>query len=72
MKNITVTVSDELYSAARVKAAQRHTTVSALVRAHLEELTGTDSAFERLSRQQEAMLARIHGEHVPSAKPGRP
>jgi len=38
VKNITVTVSDELYHAARIKAAEQHTTVSALVRDHLKDL----------------------------------
>jgi hypothetical protein len=37
VKNITVTVSDELYHAARVKAAEQHTTVSAIVREQLKE-----------------------------------
>ena len=36
MKNITVTVSDELYRAARAKAAAEGTTLSAFVRKDLE------------------------------------
>ncbi len=64
VKNITVTVTDELYRAARLRAAEQGATVSALVRGFLEQVTGSESAFERLARQQEAMLARIHGEHV--------
>ena len=39
MKNITVSVSDELYHTARLRAAERRSTVSALVRGFLEQLT---------------------------------
>jgi len=63
VKNITVTVSDDLYRSARLRAAEQGSTVSALVRGFLEQVTGSETAFERLARQQEAMLARIHGEH---------
>lgn len=59
MKNITVTVSDDLYRSARLRAAEQGTTVSALVRTFLEQLTGGDSAFDRLERQQDELLARI-------------
>jgi hypothetical protein len=38
MKNITLTVSDEVYVLARVWAARRCTSVSALVRQFLESL----------------------------------
>lgn len=42
MKNITVTVSDELYHAARIKAAEQHTTVSAIVREQLRQLVSKE------------------------------
>jgi hypothetical protein len=38
MKNITVTVPDETYLFARIRAAQQSTSVSALVRQFLESL----------------------------------
>jgi len=38
MKNITVTVPDEIYLLARVHAARQSTSVSALVRQFLESL----------------------------------
>ena len=38
MKNITVSVEDELYRKARIVAAQRDTSLSGLVRKHLKEL----------------------------------
>jgi plasmid stability protein len=38
MKNITVAVDDEVYRAARIAAAERSTSVSALVRDYLRTL----------------------------------
>ena len=63
MKNITVTVSDDLYKAARLRAAERQSTVSALVRAFLEQLTNDVSAHERLRQEQNDIIARIRADH---------
>ncbi|MEO8097103.1 MAG: hypothetical protein ABI811_05335 [Acidobacteriota bacterium] len=41
MKNITVSVPDEVYHAARVKAAEMRTSVSAIVRVELEKLASS-------------------------------
>jgi plasmid stability protein len=38
MKNITVTVPDEIYRRARIRAARKGTSVSALVRRFLESM----------------------------------
>ncbi len=57
MKNITVSVDDETYRAARIKAAERDTSVSALVRQFLAELAAGDT--ERLLRQERALRARV-------------
>ncbi len=40
MKNITVSVDDEIYHRARIRAAEKRTSVSALVRRALQELAG--------------------------------
>jgi len=40
VKNITVSVPDETYRAARVAAAERGTSVSAVVREFLDEFSG--------------------------------
>lgn len=54
MKNITVSVSDDVYRAARIAAAERGTSVSAIVAEHLRSLSdGGDSAAE--------LLEVIHG-----------
>jgi hypothetical protein len=44
MKNITVSVSDEAYTGARIWAAKNGTSVSAAVHAYLEKLTRTQSS----------------------------
>jgi uncharacterized protein YdaU (DUF1376 family) len=59
MKNITVTVDDETYRRARVKAAERDTSVSALVRRFLSELASEESDVERLKREERELRARI-------------
>jgi hypothetical protein len=59
MKNITVTVDDETYRRARIKAAERGTSVSALVKGFLGELAGSESATEELNREERALRERI-------------
>ena len=59
MKNITVTVDDETYRRARVKAAERDTSVSALVKRFLTELAAGESDAEQLKRQERALRERI-------------
>ncbi len=59
MKNITVSVDDETYRKARISAAERETSVSALVKRFLNELGGTESEFERLKRLERDARARI-------------
>lgn len=63
MKNITITVDEELYHRSRVRAAEMRTTVSALVRAYLERLVDEEARYERLLREHEEALARIREEH---------
>jgi len=63
MKNITVTVDDDLYHLARVYAAEQRSTLSALIRAFLQGLVGEVSAFERLRREQNEVIARIRAAH---------
>lgn len=63
MKNITVTVDDDLYHRARVRAAEQRSTVSALVRAFLLRLVGEGLAFERMRREQNETIERIRAAH---------
>lgn len=59
MKNITVSVSDDIYRRARIRAAELDTSVSALVRGFLEQVTEQESEFERRRRLQQEVLASI-------------
>ena len=59
MRNITVTVPDETYRRARVRAAELDTSVSALVRDFLEEVAVKESDFDRRRRLQDEVLASI-------------
>jgi plasmid stability protein len=59
MKKITVTVDDETYRKARIRAAELGTSVSAVVRKYLTEFAEGESRFERLKKQEEAILAKI-------------
>lgn len=59
MRNITVAVDDDTYIRARVAAAERDTSVSALVRAYLEQLASHKTETERLKRQEREIRNRI-------------
>ena len=59
MKNITVAVSDDVYRTARIRAAERGQSVSALVADYLRSLSEQGSHFARLEAQQERVLQEI-------------
>ncbi len=59
MRNITVSVDDATYKRARVAAAERDTSLSALVRAYLEQLASRETEVERLKRQEREIRSRI-------------
>jgi uncharacterized protein YdaU (DUF1376 family) len=59
VKNITVSVDDETYRRARIKAAEQDTSVSALVKRFLTDLAAGESETERLKREERALRARI-------------
>ena len=59
MKNITVTLDDETYRRARIRAAELDTSVSALVRRYFIDLAGSESEFERLEKLERELRGRI-------------
>ena len=59
VKNLTVSVPDEVYRNARVAAARRDTSVSALVVAYLERLSGRMQEFARLEALQHEVQDEI-------------
>ena len=60
MKNVTVSLPAEVYRRARMKAAERDTSVSALVREFLLSLGEEDSDFARRKRLQDETLRSVH------------
>jgi hypothetical protein len=59
VRNITVSVPDHVYRNARVAAAQRDTSLSALVVDYLEQLSGRMDEFARLEALQREVQAEI-------------
>ena len=59
MKNITVTVPDDVYRNARIRAAERGTSVSSLVAEYLRSLSGRGAEFSRLEAQQKQIQPQI-------------
>lgn len=59
MKNITVSVPDDVYRSARIRAAEEGTSVSALVADYLESLSQDKAVFERLVEQQRQIVSEI-------------
>jgi hypothetical protein len=59
MKNLTVSLDDDTYRRARTIAAQRDTSVSALVKQFLLDLASGESETERLKYQERELRERI-------------
>jgi len=59
VKNVTVSLNDDVYRRARVVAAERDTSVSALVRDFLISLGQEETEFERRKRLQDEVLRSI-------------
>jgi hypothetical protein len=59
VKNITVTVPDDVYRSARIRAAERGTSVSAIVAEYLRSLTSDSAEFARLEAQQRRIQHQI-------------
>jgi len=61
VKNVTVSLPELVYRRARIKAAERDTSVTALVREFLMKLGEEESDFERRQRLQDEVLASVRG-----------
>ena len=59
MKNITVSLDDDIYRRARMVAAERDTSISALVKGFLVSLGAGETQMERLKREERALRERI-------------
>jgi plasmid stability protein len=59
VKNVTLSVPDEVYRAARIRAAERSTSVSALVAEYLRSLADSPAEFSRLETLQRQVQNEI-------------
>lgn len=59
MKNVTVSVPDDVYRAARIRAAELGTSVSALVADYLNSLSEREAEFSRLEAKQRTVQEEI-------------
>lgn len=59
MKNITVSVEDDIYHSARIRAAEQKTSVSALVKKFLREVVLEDSPFDKLARRETSLRQHL-------------
>jgi plasmid stability protein len=57
--NITVSVPEDVYRAARIRAAERGSSVSGLVADYLRSLSERDAEFARLEAQQQQIQKQI-------------
>jgi plasmid stability protein len=58
--NITVSVPEDVYRAARIRAAEQGSSVSALVTGYLRSLSEGDAEFARLEAQQRLIQSQIN------------
>jgi len=59
VKNVTVAIPDDVYRRARIRAAERDTSVSAMVRDFLLQVDGADADFERGQALQAEVMGHI-------------
>ncbi len=59
MANITVTIPDNVYRAARIRAAERGSSVSGLVAEYLRSLSEREAEFARLEARQRGVQSQI-------------
>jgi hypothetical protein len=59
MRNITVSVPDDVYRAARISAAERGSSVSALVAEFLGSLSEREVEFARLEALQQEVFSQV-------------
>ncbi len=59
MKNVTVSLPDDVYRAARVRAAEDGSSLSSLVAGYLRSLSERRAEFSRLELQQSQIIEEI-------------
>jgi ABC-type uncharacterized transport system auxiliary subunit len=68
MKNITISVDDDLYRQARIKAAEWSTSLPAMFQEYLVQITEqsvkNDGEFQRLQREEEEIRAELQSRRL--------
>lgn len=59
MKNVSVSISKEVYRHAQIRAAEMNTSLSAVMKEFLIRFAGEETEFERKKRLQDQVLAGI-------------
>lgn len=59
MRNVTLSIPERIYRAARIRAAERGTSLSALVAEYLRSLSEREPEFSRLEAQQRQVQGQI-------------
>jgi hypothetical protein len=59
MRNVTVSIPDDVYGAARIRAAEMDTSISAMVAEYLVSLSRNEEEFARLEEQQRRIVSEI-------------
>jgi hypothetical protein len=68
MKNITLAIEDEVLDKVRIVAAERKTTVNALVREFLADLAGRDERLAEARKQLLRLMDTSKGRMAPDFK----
>jgi len=68
MKNITLAIEDEVLDKVRVVAAEKRTTVNALVRDYLNDLAGRNQRIAEARRELLRLMATSEGRMRPDWK----
>jgi hypothetical protein len=71
VKNITLAIDERILDKARVVAAQKRTTVNAMVRDFLTEIAGREEKLARSRRGLLRLMRTSEGRMAPNAKFGR-
>jgi predicted CopG family antitoxin len=59
VKNVTISIPDDVYRLARVRAAEEGSSLSSLVAAYLRSLSERKAEFSRLVAQQSQVIEEI-------------
>jgi hypothetical protein len=71
VKNVTVSLPDEVYRRARIKGAERETSLSGFIAGLLEEVARTDDLESAERARRERIAGILHEIHASQASRGK-